>query len=138
MFGTLIVCLPPQFLNGKLVLSHRGVVQKFDWGRAIQAQKKPGQLHWVAFFGDVDHQIERVWSGARVTLTYLLRRARAVCRQVMPPAKTWPRAFKKHGVPRWWTRASFRTAEPSPTPAAISIIKHRVSSKSKARLRGNR
>ena len=74
MFGTLVVCLPSQFANGKLVLSHRGVVQKFDWGRAIQAQKKPNQLHWAAFFGDVDHQIERIWSGARVTLTYLLRR----------------------------------------------------------------
>jgi len=74
MFGTLVVCLPSQFANGKLVLRHRGVVQKFDWGRAIQAQKKPNQLHWAAFFGDVDHQIERIWSGARVTLTYLLRR----------------------------------------------------------------
>jgi hypothetical protein len=74
MFGTLVVCLPSQFGNGKLVLSHRGVVQKFDWGNAIQGQKKPNQLHWVAFFGDVDHQIERVWFGARVTLTYLLRR----------------------------------------------------------------
>jgi hypothetical protein len=74
MFGTLVVCLPSQFGNGKFVLSHRGVVQKYDWGRAIQAQKKPNQLHWVAFFGDVDHQIERIWFGVRVTLTYLLRR----------------------------------------------------------------
>jgi hypothetical protein len=74
MFGTLVACLPSQFSNGKLVLTHRGVVQKFDWGRAIEAQKDPNQLHWVAFFSDVDHQIERIWSGARVTLTYLLRR----------------------------------------------------------------
>ena len=74
MFGTLVVCLPSQFGNGKLVLHHRGVVQKFDWGHAIQAQKKPTQLHWVAFFGDVDHQIERIWGGVRVTLTYLLQR----------------------------------------------------------------
>jgi hypothetical protein len=74
MFGTLVVCLPSQYSNGKLVLRHRGVVQKFDWGAAIREQKKPNQLHWAAFFGDVDHQIERIWSGARVTLTYLLRR----------------------------------------------------------------
>lgn len=74
MFGTLVVCLPSQFGNGKLVLSHRGVVQKFDWGEAIRVQKTPNQLHWAAFFGDVDHQIERIWIGARVTLTYLLRR----------------------------------------------------------------
>ena len=60
--------------KGNLVLSHRGVVREFDWGKAIEGQKNPNQLHWAAFFGDVDHQIERVWSGARVTLTYLLRR----------------------------------------------------------------
>jgi hypothetical protein len=74
MFGTLVVCLPSQFVYGKLILSHRGIVKKFDWGHAIQRQKEPNQLHWAAFFGDVDHQIERVLSGARVTLTYLLRR----------------------------------------------------------------
>lgn len=74
MFGTLVVCLPSQFSHGKLVLNHRGVVQKYDWGEAIRAQKESNQLHWAAFFGDVDHQIERIWSGARVTLTYLLRR----------------------------------------------------------------
>jgi hypothetical protein len=74
MFGTLVVCLPSQFRKGELVLSHRGVVQKFDWGTAIEKQKNPNQLHWAAFFGDVDHQIEKIWTGARVTLTYLLRR----------------------------------------------------------------
>ena len=56
MFGTLVVCLPSQFRNGKLVLSHRGIVQKFDWGNAIEKQKDPNQIHWVAFFGDVDHR----------------------------------------------------------------------------------
>jgi hypothetical protein len=74
MFGTLVVCLPSQFSGGNFVLSHRGIVQKFDWASAVQKQKAPNQLHWTAFFGDVDHQIERIWSGARVTLTYLLRR----------------------------------------------------------------
>jgi hypothetical protein len=74
VFGTLVVCLPSQFFRGRLLLNHRGVVQKFDWGRAIRTQKQPNQLHWVAFFGDVDHQIEEIGSGARVTLSYLLRR----------------------------------------------------------------
>jgi len=74
MFGTLVVCLPARFGGGKFVLIHRGVVKKHDWGSVIAQQKKPNELHWAAFFGDVDHQIERVWSGARVTLTYLLRR----------------------------------------------------------------
>ena len=74
MFGTLVVCLPSQFRGGELILRHRGVVQNFGWGSAIQEQNNPGQLQWAAFFGDVDHQIERVWIVARVTLTYLLRR----------------------------------------------------------------
>jgi hypothetical protein len=76
MLGTLVVCLPSQFRGGNLVLSHRGVVQQYDWGSAIERQRSPSQLHWAAFFGDVDHQIERIWFGARVTLTYLLRRGK--------------------------------------------------------------
>src|SRR5262245_23762858 len=74
MLGTLVVCLPSQFLNGALVVKHHGVLQTFDWGEAIRRQAEPTRLHWAAFFGDVDHQIERVWGGLRVTLTYLLRR----------------------------------------------------------------
>ncbi|MCI0638191.1 MAG: hypothetical protein L0Y72_30250 [Gemmataceae bacterium] len=92
MFGTLVVCLPSQFMNGNLVLSHRGVVQKFDWGSVIAEQDPPNRMHWAAFFGDVDHEIERIWGGARVTLTYhLLRRAkggaptRIVARQDLAP-----------------------------------------------------
>jgi hypothetical protein len=97
MFGTLVVCLPSQFANGKLVLQHRGVVQTFDWGEAIRVQKKPHQLHWVAFFGDVDHQIERIWSGARVTLTYLLRRGAGG-----PPSRdTAPEDLAPHVQEAW-------------------------------------
>lgn len=73
MFGTLVVCLPSQFAGGVLALNHRGVVQEFDWGRATQTH--PNQLHWAAYFADVDHQIHRLWSGVRVTLTYNLRRS---------------------------------------------------------------
>jgi hypothetical protein len=76
MFGTLVVCLPAQFHRGRLILNHRGIVRKFDWGRALSSPKQSMELHWAAFFGDVDHQIETVWSGARVTLTYLLRRGK--------------------------------------------------------------
>jgi hypothetical protein len=74
MIGTLVVCLPSQFANGALVVKHHGILQTFDWATAIQRQTEPTRLHWAAFFGDVDHQIEQVWFGLRVTLTYLLRR----------------------------------------------------------------
>jgi hypothetical protein len=73
MLGTLVVCLPSQFANGAFVVKHHGVFQTYDWGRAIGEQVEPTRIHWAAFFGDVDHQIERVWHGLRVTLTYLIR-----------------------------------------------------------------
>lgn len=73
MLGTLVVCLPSQFSNGAFVVKHRGVFQTYDWGRAIRDQVEPTRIHWAALFGDVDHQIERVWQGLRVTLTYLIR-----------------------------------------------------------------
>jgi hypothetical protein len=74
MLGTLVVCLPAQFSKGAFVVKHHGVFQTYDWGDAISEQAEPTRIHWAAFFGDVDHQIERVWNGMRVTLTYLLRR----------------------------------------------------------------
>ena len=77
MLGTLVVCLPAQFSNGAFVVKHHGVFQTYDWGEAIREQTEPTRVHWAAFFGDVDHQIERVWGGLRVTLTYLIRRGGA-------------------------------------------------------------
>jgi len=73
MFGTLVVCLPSYFLRGHLSLMHRGVAERFDWGADL-AKHQTSKIYWAAFFGDVDHQIEQVRDGARVTLTYLLRR----------------------------------------------------------------
>jgi len=72
--GTLVVCLAAQFSNGAFVVKHHGVFQTYDWGDAIREQTEPTRIHWAAFFGDVDHQIERVWGGLRVRLTYLIRR----------------------------------------------------------------
>jgi len=77
MLGTLVVCLPAQFSNGAFVVKHHGVFQTYDWGKAIGEQREPTRIYWAAFFGDVDHQIERVWGGLRVTLTYLIRRGGA-------------------------------------------------------------
>src|SRR5947209_6376511 len=74
MLGSLVVCLPSQFSNGAFVLKHHGVFKTYDWGNAIEEQAEPSRFHWAAFFGDVDHQIEPVWGGVRVTLTYVIRR----------------------------------------------------------------
>ncbi len=72
MIGTLVVCLPSLFSSGELVVSHRGVRKTFDWARQIGANSQG--LPWAAFFGDVDHEIKPVYNGARVTLSYILRR----------------------------------------------------------------
>ena len=84
MLGTLVVCLPSQFSNGAFVVKHHGVFQTYDWGDAISDQAEPTRIHWAALFGDVDHQIERVWSGLRVTLTYLIRRGANIGRSAVP------------------------------------------------------
>ncbi|MBI2377884.1 MAG: 2OG-Fe(II) oxygenase [Deltaproteobacteria bacterium] len=75
MVGTLVVCLPVAFRGGALVASHRGVSLQFDWGRSIAEQAEPNRVHWAAFFGDVDHRVEAVAGGHRVTLAYVLRRS---------------------------------------------------------------
>jgi len=84
MLGTLVVCLPAQFSNGAFVVKHHGVFQTYDWGDAIRVQAESTRIHWAAFFGAVDHQIERVWGGLRVTLTYLIRRGTNVARSAVP------------------------------------------------------
>ncbi len=74
MMGSLVVCLPSQFVFGSFVVSHHGVHKVFDWAEEIRHQADPTALHWAAFFGDVDHAIQEVFGGLRVTLTYILRR----------------------------------------------------------------
>lgn len=87
MLGTLVVCLPSQFSNGAFVVKHHGVFQTYDWGQAIREQAEPTRIHWAAFFGDVDHQIERVWGGLRLTMTYLIRRGSANVERSAVPAR---------------------------------------------------
>jgi hypothetical protein len=78
VFGTLVLCLPVSFSGGSLVLRH-GSVRRFVWetdgdfGFGRQDDSYPVQ--WAAFYSDVDHEIEPVADGTRVTLTWLLRRA---------------------------------------------------------------
>ena len=87
MLGTLVVCLPSQFSNGAFVVKHHGVFQTYDWGEAIREQDEPTRIYWAAFFGDVDHQIEQVWGGLRVTLTYVIRRGGADTGRSAVPAR---------------------------------------------------
>jgi hypothetical protein len=77
VFGTLVVCPPVPFRGGALVL-HHGSFRRFEWetddsfGFARRDDVYPVQ--WAAFYSDVDHEVEPVTDGTRVTLTWLLRR----------------------------------------------------------------
>jgi hypothetical protein len=91
VFGTVVACLPVPFRGGRLVLRH-GTTQSYDWqstsyhGFGRRDQSYP--VKWAAFYGDVDHEVEPVTGGARVTLTWLLRRAARVGLDTRRPAST--------------------------------------------------
>ncbi|HEX9639697.1 MAG TPA: hypothetical protein VGB13_00120, partial [Candidatus Krumholzibacteria bacterium] len=82
-FGTLVVCLPIHFLGGELILSKEST-RIFDWSARHSywgGRKPPCELNWAAFYGDVDHAVEPVTSGARVTLRYCQELWIGICDQ---------------------------------------------------------
>ncbi len=87
MLGTLVVCLPSFFSAGQFAVSHRGLRRVFDWGNEINDDPSPEMLRWAAFFGDVDPSVERLWSGSRVTVSYILRRGEGVRLNPAPPSE---------------------------------------------------
>lgn len=78
VFGTLVVALPVPFRGGDLVL-RQGSTRRFAWEteNAFGFGGKPDTytVRWAAFYNDVDHKIEQIFDGTRVTLTWLLRRS---------------------------------------------------------------
>jgi hypothetical protein len=70
MIGTLVVALPIAYEGGAFVLDDGSGPAKID----MHATR--GTVRWVAFFGDVDHVVEKVASGHRVTLAYRLTRTK--------------------------------------------------------------
>jgi hypothetical protein len=69
LIGTLVVGLPIAHTGGAFVVDDGRAPQTFDWSKPTA-----NTLSWVALFSDVDHEIEPVKSGARVTLVYALHR----------------------------------------------------------------
>lgn len=133
MLGTLVVCLPSQFSNGAFVVKHHGVFQTYDWGDAINDQAEPTRIHWAALFGDVDHQIERVWSGLRVTLTYLIRRGANIGRSAVPGREALNTLVRQKLRALLDDRRFLAKGGPSPSPAPICTTKTHASSASSDR-----
>ena len=64
MIGTLVVTLPSRFQGGELVINH-GKASEVCGGSAEK-------ICVTAFYGDCRHEVRRVRSGRRITLTYNL------------------------------------------------------------------
>jgi hypothetical protein len=71
MFGSLVVVLPVKHQGGELLLRHRDRNFVFN-GQALVESAPPASVAYVAFFSDVEHEVVRVLSGYRVTVTYNL------------------------------------------------------------------
>ncbi|KAM5535755.1 hypothetical protein V8D89_010569 [Ganoderma adspersum] len=74
MFGSLVLVLSTPHEGGELILEHQGT--KWTFGAAQVLAPLPHgtapRLAYVAFFSDVDHAVQRVTAGHRLTITYNL------------------------------------------------------------------
>ncbi|KAJ8522123.1 hypothetical protein ONZ45_g1279 [Pleurotus djamor] len=72
MFGSLVLVLPIPHEGGELVLRPAGQDEiKFDSSASLTSRETPG-IAYIAFYGDIEHEVLQVKSGNRVTLTYNL------------------------------------------------------------------
>jgi hypothetical protein len=71
LVGTLVVGLPIEHRGGAFTITDGGKAHAIDWSGV----PTPDTVRWVALFSDVDHEIDEVTSGARVTLVYSLSRS---------------------------------------------------------------
>ncbi|KAI0355263.1 hypothetical protein OH77DRAFT_1403728 [Trametes cingulata] len=73
MFASLVLVLPTSHVGGTLILKHGGREWSFDSDSLVPAPSpsRP-RAAYIAFFSDVEHEIARVTSGHRVTITYNL------------------------------------------------------------------
>ncbi|TDL27720.1 hypothetical protein BD410DRAFT_760853 [Rickenella mellea] len=90
MFGSVVVVLPTAHEGGGLLLRHDGSEMVFDSGKEFAVGKPPGAIAFVAFYSDVEHEVQQVTSGHRVTITYNLYFADEREALVLAPAALTP------------------------------------------------
>ncbi|KAJ7166007.1 hypothetical protein C8R46DRAFT_1275520 [Mycena filopes] len=71
MFGSLVVVFPAAHVGGSLLLRHNNKEEEFN-SAEILSPFNTSIVAYVAFYGDVEHEVAIVESGHRVTLTYNL------------------------------------------------------------------
>ena len=71
MVGSLVIIFPVPHSGGELVLRDHGNEWVFD-GASLITSKPPPSISYIAFYSDVEHEVLKVTSGHRVTITYNL------------------------------------------------------------------
>lgn len=71
MLGSLVIIYPTAHEGGELALRHKDREWKFDANSLTALQSSPS-LAYVAFYSDIEHEVLKVTSGRRVTITYNL------------------------------------------------------------------
>jgi len=71
MVGSLVIVYPTPHKGGELVLRHKDREWTFDADSLTSSQPSPS-VAYIAFYGDIEHEVLRVSSGFRVTITYNL------------------------------------------------------------------
>jgi hypothetical protein len=111
-FGTLVVCLPSGFSGGDFEVQHNGVKHVFGWGSMVSksgvdadadtttvsetkaADSTDASVKWCAFYADCSHEVQKVTTGVRVTITYLLENDSEIPRAVVSATKSNPFVVK--------------------------------------------
>lgn len=70
-FGTLVIVFPTQHQGGALVLRQEDEEWTFDSAQLLSECSQPS-IAYIAFYGDVEHEVLPVTSGYRITVTYNL------------------------------------------------------------------
>ncbi|PIL33341.1 hypothetical protein GSI_04792 [Ganoderma sinense ZZ0214-1] len=70
MFGSLVIIFPTPHEGGALILRHEDKEVTFDAAALLAG--RTSSIAYIAFFGDVEHEVTPIVSGHRVTITYNL------------------------------------------------------------------
>ena len=71
MLGSLVIIYPTPHEGGELVLRRKDREWKFD-AKSLTASHSSPSLAYVAFHGDIDHEVLKVTSGRKVAIAYNL------------------------------------------------------------------
>lgn len=73
MFGSLVIFYPTQHRGGALIMRQPEQSEEwsFDSAKILSESEEP-RIGYAAFYSDIEHEVEKVTAGYRVTITYNL------------------------------------------------------------------